>query len=92
MVEMNECERLVYASKCVVSRWKNASIRFKARNASWSWWRFAETLPPVSGFQGPSLDRARKAPDPSFHDAGKSHLLRTPKEMIKKHLIAENAK
>jgi hypothetical protein len=38
------------------------------------------------------LDRARKAPDPSFRDAGKSHLLRTAKEVIKKHLIAENVK
>ena len=83
MVEMNECERLMYASRCVVLRWKNARIRFKARNASLGWWRFAETLPPVSGFQGCSSDRARKAPDPSFRDAGKSKLLRTPKEVIK---------
>jgi hypothetical protein len=55
MVEMNECERLVYASKCVVSRWKNASLRFKARNASWSWWRFAETLPPGKWVSGTFL-------------------------------------
>jgi len=31
---MVECERLMYASRRVVLRWKNARIRFKARNAS----------------------------------------------------------
>jgi hypothetical protein len=79
----------MYASRCVLRFEKRRYKGLKPGTPLGASGGSPKPSPLVSLFQGCDLVRARRVPDSSFRDAGKSGLLRPPKSGDQRHLTAE---